>query len=211
MHTQKNRLPCRNQSGYISAAQQPADYTSAHRASGALRGGPPPPPTPPPPGPPPPTDPPSIWRTLRSSSSKTNSINSCSGPFLHLAAGGLRTSVCKENDCSNDSRKSNRRSLTVHDTDGCAHRTPVWLPFFRDYLIFTSVVVTTAARYKTGECGHPLFHSRRLLPRGLHTTRAGVALPDTTRRITAGVLRLPGLRICGNAGASHCWRVCLAE
>ena len=26
-----------------------------------------------------------------------------------------------------------------------------------------------------------------------------------------GVLRLPGLRICGNAGASHCWRVCLAE
>lgn len=47
--------------------------------------------------------------------------------------------------------------------------------------------------------------------RVVHTTRAGVALPDTTRRITAGVLRLPGLRICGNAGASHCWRVCLAE
>lgn len=30
-----------------------------------------------------------------SSSSKTNSINSCSGPFLHLAAGGLRTSVTR--------------------------------------------------------------------------------------------------------------------
>lgn len=28
-------------------------------------------------------------------SSKTNSINSCSGPFLHLAAGGLRTSVTR--------------------------------------------------------------------------------------------------------------------
>ena len=25
----------------------------------------------------------------------TNSINSCSGPFLHLAAGGLRTSVTR--------------------------------------------------------------------------------------------------------------------
>lgn len=34
-----------------------------------------------------------LFRTL--SSSKTNSINSCSGPFLHLAAGGLRTSVVK--------------------------------------------------------------------------------------------------------------------
>ncbi|MBK1585099.1 ash family protein, partial [Escherichia coli] len=36
-----------------------------------------------------------IWRKTSclfriSSSSKTNSINSCSGPFLHLAAGGLR-------------------------------------------------------------------------------------------------------------------------
>ncbi|MGE9715596.1 ash family protein, partial [Escherichia coli] len=30
-----------------------------------------------------------------SSSSKTNPINSCSGPFLHLAAGGLRTSVTR--------------------------------------------------------------------------------------------------------------------
>ncbi|EGJ4576407.1 ash family protein [Escherichia coli] len=30
-----------------------------------------------------------------SSSSKTNSINSGSGPFLHLAAGGLRTSVTR--------------------------------------------------------------------------------------------------------------------
>ncbi|EGT2566879.1 hypothetical protein JBM69_003168 [Escherichia coli] len=41
-----------------------------------------------------------IWRMIcanfnGSSSSKTNSINSCSGPFLHLAAGGLRTSVVK--------------------------------------------------------------------------------------------------------------------
>ncbi|EFA9220625.1 hypothetical protein C2P94_005278, partial [Escherichia coli] len=41
-----------------------------------------------------------IWRMIcascnNSSSSKTNSINSCSGPFLHLAAGGLRTSVVK--------------------------------------------------------------------------------------------------------------------
>ncbi|EMB7580193.1 ash family protein [Escherichia coli] len=41
-----------------------------------------------------------IWRKIcagfsSSSSSKTNSINSCSGPFLHLAAGGLRTSVVK--------------------------------------------------------------------------------------------------------------------
>ncbi|ELP2863976.1 ash family protein [Escherichia coli O33] len=41
-----------------------------------------------------------IWRMIcasfsSSSSSKTNSINSCSGPFLHLAAGGLRTSVVK--------------------------------------------------------------------------------------------------------------------
>ncbi|UMT14489.1 hypothetical protein AOY61_17790 [Escherichia coli] len=41
-----------------------------------------------------------IWRKTSclfriSSSSKTNSINSCSGPFLHLAAGGLRTSVVK--------------------------------------------------------------------------------------------------------------------
>ncbi|ULK03862.1 ash family protein [Escherichia coli] len=39
-----------------------------------------------------------IWRMIcasfsSSSSSKTNSVNSCSGPFLHLAAGGLRTSV----------------------------------------------------------------------------------------------------------------------
>ncbi|MFA9330306.1 hypothetical protein V3G70_27645, partial [Escherichia coli] len=30
-----------------------------------------------------------------SSSSKTNSVNSCSGPFPHPAAGGLRTSVVK--------------------------------------------------------------------------------------------------------------------
>ncbi|ELO4997127.1 ash family protein [Escherichia coli] len=41
-----------------------------------------------------------IWRKIFclfriSSSSKTNSINSCSGPFLHLAAGGLRTSVTR--------------------------------------------------------------------------------------------------------------------
>ncbi|HAV8879948.1 TPA: hypothetical protein JLE25_003358 [Escherichia coli] len=41
-----------------------------------------------------------IWRMIcasfsSSSSSKTNSINSCSGPFLHLAAGGLRTSVSR--------------------------------------------------------------------------------------------------------------------
>ncbi|END4009346.1 ash family protein [Escherichia coli] len=41
-----------------------------------------------------------IWRKISclfriSSSSKTNSINSCSGPFLHLAAGGLRTSVTR--------------------------------------------------------------------------------------------------------------------
>ena len=41
-----------------------------------------------------------IWRMTcasfsSSSSSKTNSINSCSRPFLHLAAGGLRTSVVK--------------------------------------------------------------------------------------------------------------------
>ncbi|HAV9127760.1 TPA: hypothetical protein JLE90_001722 [Escherichia coli] len=41
-----------------------------------------------------------IWRMICASfsssfSSKTNSINSCSGPFLHLAAGGLRTSVVK--------------------------------------------------------------------------------------------------------------------
>ncbi|EEQ3060956.1 ash family protein [Escherichia coli] len=41
-----------------------------------------------------------IWRMIcasfsSSSSSKTNSINSCSGPFLHLAAGGLRTSATR--------------------------------------------------------------------------------------------------------------------
>ncbi|EHM3034520.1 ash family protein [Escherichia coli] len=41
-----------------------------------------------------------IWRMIcasfnSSSNSKTNSINSCSGPFLHLAAGGLRTSVTR--------------------------------------------------------------------------------------------------------------------
>ncbi|HCL7979250.1 TPA: ash family protein [Escherichia coli] len=41
-----------------------------------------------------------IWRMIcasfsSSSSSKTNSINSGSGPFLHLAAGGLCTSVVK--------------------------------------------------------------------------------------------------------------------
>lgn len=41
-----------------------------------------------------------IWRMIcasfsGSSSSKTNSINSGSGPFLHLAAGGLRTSVTR--------------------------------------------------------------------------------------------------------------------
>ena len=41
-----------------------------------------------------------IWRMIcasfsSSSSSKRNSINSCSGPFLHLAAGGLRTSVTR--------------------------------------------------------------------------------------------------------------------
>ncbi|EGI1201939.1 ash family protein [Escherichia coli] len=41
-----------------------------------------------------------IWRKTSclfriSYSSKTNSINSCSGPFLHLAAGGLRTSVTR--------------------------------------------------------------------------------------------------------------------
>lgn len=41
-----------------------------------------------------------IWRMIctsfnSSSSSKTNFINSCSGPFLHLAAGGLRTSVTR--------------------------------------------------------------------------------------------------------------------
>lgn len=41
-----------------------------------------------------------IWRMIcasfsSSSSSKTNSINSCSRPFLHLAAGGLRTSVTR--------------------------------------------------------------------------------------------------------------------
>ncbi len=41
-----------------------------------------------------------IWRMIcasfsSSSSSKTNSINSCSWPFLHLAAGGLRTSVTR--------------------------------------------------------------------------------------------------------------------
>ncbi|HAY5564032.1 TPA: ash family protein [Escherichia coli] len=41
-----------------------------------------------------------IWRMIcasfsSSSSSKTNSVNSCSGPFLHLAAGGLRTSVTR--------------------------------------------------------------------------------------------------------------------
>ncbi|HBA9511432.1 TPA: hypothetical protein J1413_001353 [Escherichia coli] len=41
-----------------------------------------------------------IWRMIcascnNSSSSKTTSINSCSGPFLHLAAGGLRTSVTR--------------------------------------------------------------------------------------------------------------------
>ncbi|QMB99277.1 ash family protein [Escherichia coli] len=41
-----------------------------------------------------------IWRKTSclfriSSSSKTNSINSCSGPFLHLAAGGLRTPVTR--------------------------------------------------------------------------------------------------------------------
>ena len=39
-----------------------------------------------------------IWRKIFclfriSSSSKTNSVNSCSGPFPHPAAGGLRTSV----------------------------------------------------------------------------------------------------------------------
>ncbi|EET9799389.1 TPA: ash family protein [Escherichia coli] len=39
-----------------------------------------------------------IWRMIcasfsGSSSSKTNSVNSCSWPFPHLAAGGLRTSV----------------------------------------------------------------------------------------------------------------------
>lgn len=34
-----------------------------------------------------------LFRIL--SSSKTNSVNSCSGPFLHLAAGGLRTSVTR--------------------------------------------------------------------------------------------------------------------
>ena len=41
-----------------------------------------------------------IWRMIctsfnSSSSSKTNSVNSCSGPFLHLAAGGLRTSLSR--------------------------------------------------------------------------------------------------------------------
>ncbi|ELY4545559.1 ash family protein [Cronobacter sakazakii] len=41
-----------------------------------------------------------IWRMIcascnNSSSSKTNSVNSCTRPFLHLAAGGLRTSVVK--------------------------------------------------------------------------------------------------------------------
>lgn len=41
-----------------------------------------------------------IWRMIcasfsSSSSSKTNSINSGSGPLLHLAAGGLRTSVTR--------------------------------------------------------------------------------------------------------------------
>ncbi|HCT4933967.1 TPA: ash family protein [Escherichia coli] len=41
-----------------------------------------------------------IWRMIctsfnSSSSSKTNSVNSCSGPFLHLAAGGLRTSATR--------------------------------------------------------------------------------------------------------------------
>ncbi|EIY3403615.1 ash family protein [Escherichia coli] len=41
-----------------------------------------------------------IWRMIcasfsSSSSSKTNSINSCSWPFLHFAAGGLRTSVTR--------------------------------------------------------------------------------------------------------------------
>ncbi|HDD9242067.1 TPA: ash family protein [Escherichia coli] len=41
-----------------------------------------------------------IWRMIcasfsSSSGSKTNSINSCSGPFLHLVAGGLRTSVTR--------------------------------------------------------------------------------------------------------------------
>ncbi len=41
-----------------------------------------------------------IWRKTSclfriSSSSKTNSINFCSRPFLHLAAGGLRTSVTR--------------------------------------------------------------------------------------------------------------------
>ncbi|HCE0448096.1 TPA: ash family protein [Escherichia coli] len=41
-----------------------------------------------------------IWRMICTSfnslsSSKTNSTNSCSGPFLHLAAGGLRTSVTR--------------------------------------------------------------------------------------------------------------------
>ncbi|ELV1750262.1 TPA: ash family protein [Escherichia coli] len=41
-----------------------------------------------------------IWRKTSClfrilSSSKTNSVNSCSGPFLHLAAGGLRTSVTR--------------------------------------------------------------------------------------------------------------------
>lgn len=41
-----------------------------------------------------------IWRMIcasfsSSSSSKTNSVNSCSGPFPHPAAGGLRTSVVK--------------------------------------------------------------------------------------------------------------------
>ncbi|EFJ2517456.1 hypothetical protein G5Y43_005011 [Escherichia coli] len=41
-----------------------------------------------------------IWQMIcasfsSSSSSKTNSINSCSWPFLHFAAGGLRTSVTR--------------------------------------------------------------------------------------------------------------------
>ncbi|HAI3848455.1 TPA: hypothetical protein HJN34_004928, partial [Escherichia coli] len=41
-----------------------------------------------------------IWRKTSClfrilSSSKTNSVNSCSGPFPHPAAGGLRTSVVK--------------------------------------------------------------------------------------------------------------------
>ncbi len=146
-----------------------------------------------------------IWRMIctsfnSSSSSKTNSL---------IPVPGLSCTLRRE--AFAHLSKENCSMIDAHDfTRWVRTQTPVWLPFFRDYLISTSVVVKQSTHHKTGECRHPLFHSRRCYR--VDFTPHGLALHCLTPhgnhcwRITTP--RPPYLQQCWR---THCWRVCLAE